>query len=322
MKLSLVLLPIVLTSWLNVACASTTTNPVTNTANPNAATTAYEPVRGQAGKDVIWIPTPEGLIDKMLSAAKVTDQDRLFDLGAGDGIIAITAARKYGAQSVGIEYNPDMAQFARRKVAEAGVSDKVKIITGDIFIEDFSAATVVTLYLMPHLNLKLRPILLKMKPGTRVVSHAFNMGDWEPDETMSYQHAQGYFWVVPAQIEGDWLMTGLDGATLGTESTAGGAAAQRADPDQQPQRLGRLRVHAAARQPAHQRAHRQTAEDIDAQRAPRKGVAGTCEIGHHSPELIAQHRACRPASGDRQSCKEGGRFTGHRPPLARVGRSA
>jgi hypothetical protein len=197
-----------------VACSSTTTAPATNTASPKAATTAYEPVRGQAGKDVIWIPTPEGLIDKMLTAAKVTEQDRVFDLGAGDGIIAITAARKYGAQSVGIEYNPDMAQFARRKVAEAGMTDKVKIITGDIFIEDFSSATVVTLYLMPHLNLKLRPILLKMKPGTRVVSHAFTMGDWEPDETMAYQHSQGYFWVVPAQIEGDWVMTGLSGGPM------------------------------------------------------------------------------------------------------------
>ncbi len=214
MKLSRVLLPILLTSWLNVACASTTAMPAANTASPKPATPAYEPVRGQAGKDVIWIPTPEGLIDKMLTAAKVTEQDRVFDLGAGDGIIAITAARKYGAQSVGIEYNPDMAQFARRKVAEAGMTDKVKIITGDIFIEDFSSATVVTLYLMPHLNLKLRPILLKMKPGTRVVSHAFTMGDWEPDETMSYQHSQGYFWVVPAQIEGDWVMTGLSGGPM------------------------------------------------------------------------------------------------------------
>jgi hypothetical protein len=171
-------------------------------------------VRGQAGKDVIWIPTPPGLIDKMLSAAKVTDQDRLFDLGAGDGIIAITAARQYGTQAVGIEFNPDMAQFARRKVAEAGMTDKVRIITGDIFQEDFSSATVVTLYLMPHLNLKLRPLLLKMKPGTRVVSHAFTMGDWEPDETMSYQHSQGYFWVVPAQIEGNWVMTGLEGGPM------------------------------------------------------------------------------------------------------------
>jgi hypothetical protein len=207
-------LPILLTSGLNVACASTTTAPATQTASPKPATTAYEPVRGQAGKDVIWIPTPAGLIDKMLTAAKVTDQDRLFDLGAGDGIIAITAARQYGTPSVGIEYNPDMAQFARRKVAEAGVTDKVKIITGDIFQEDFSSATVVTLYLMPHLNLKLRPLLLKMKPGTRVVSHAFTMGDWEPDETMSYQHSQGYFWVVPAQIEGNWLMTGLEGGPM------------------------------------------------------------------------------------------------------------
>jgi hypothetical protein len=214
MKLSRVLLPILLISWLNVAYSSTTATPATNSASPKPATTAYEPVRGQAGKDVIWIPTPPGLIDKMLTAAKVTDQDRLFDLGAGDGIIAITAARKYGTQAVGIEFNPDMAQFARRKVAEAGVTDKVRIITGDIFQEDFSSATVVTLYLMPHLNLKLRPLLLKMKPGTRVVSHAFTMGDWEPDETMSYQHSQGYFWVVPAQIEGNWVMTGLDGGPM------------------------------------------------------------------------------------------------------------
>ena len=214
MKLSRVLLPILLTSWLNVACASTTATPATNSTSPKPATTAYEPVRGQAGKDVIWIPTPPGLIDKMLTAAKVTDQDRLFDLGAGDGIIAITAAKQYGTQAVGIEYNPDMAQFARRKVAEAGVTDKVRIITGDIFKEDFSSATVVTLYLMPHLNLKLRPLLLKMKPGTRVVSHAFTMGDWEPDETMSYQHSQGYFWVVPAQIEGNWVMTGMDGGPM------------------------------------------------------------------------------------------------------------
>jgi hypothetical protein len=214
MKLSRVLLPILLTSWLNVACSSTTATPAPNSASPKPATTAYEPVRGQAGKDVIWIPTPPGLIDKMLTAAKVSDQDRLFDLGAGDGIIAITAARQYGTQAVGIEFNPDMAQFARRKVAEAGVTDKVRIITGDIFQEDFSSATVVTLYLMPHLNLKLRPLLLKMKPGTRVVSHAFTMGDWEPDETMSYQHSQGYFWVVPAQIEGNWMMTGLDGGPM------------------------------------------------------------------------------------------------------------
>lgn len=202
MKLSRILLSALLISGMNFAYATTPAAP------------SYTPVQGQAGKDVIWIPTPEGLIDKMLTAAKVTDKDKLFDLGAGDGIIAITAARKYGAQSVGIEYNPDMAEFARRKVAEAGMNDKVRIITGDIFQEDFSSATVVTLYLMPHLNMKLRPTLLKMKPGTRVVSHAFTMGDWEPDETMSFNHAQGYFWVVPAQIEGSWVMNGLDSGPI------------------------------------------------------------------------------------------------------------
>jgi hypothetical protein len=203
MKLSRFLLYVLLTSWLNLALASTTT-----------PATEYKPQVGQEGKDVIWVPTPEGLIDKMLEAAKVSDKDTLFDLGAGDGIIAITAARKYGAKSVGIEYNPEMAQFARRKVAEAGMTDKVKIITGDIFQEDFSAATVVTLYLMPHLNLKLRPILLKMKPGTRVVSNTFTMGEWEPDETVFDQHWKGYFWVVPAQIEGAWVMTGMEGGPL------------------------------------------------------------------------------------------------------------
>jgi hypothetical protein len=184
------------------------------TADNKTPNTTYEPSRGQAGKDVIWIPTPEGLIDKMLTAAKVTEQDRVFDLGAGDGIIAITAARKFGAQSVGIEYNPDMAQFARRKVNEAGLSNKVRIITGDIFKEDFSSATVVTLYLMPHLNLQLRPTLLKMKPGTRVVSHAFTMGDWEPDETMQHEYSRAYYWMVPAQVSGDWVLTGLEGGPV------------------------------------------------------------------------------------------------------------
>lgn len=209
MLLPRLVLPLLLAGLSTLGCASTTPSN-----NPKPASAVYEPIRGQAGKDVIWIPTPEGLIDQMLNTAKVTDQDRLFDLGAGDGIIAITAARKFGAQSVGIEYNPDMAQFARRKVAEAGVSDKVRIITGDIFKEDFSSATVVTLYLMPHLNMKLRPTLLSMKPGTRVVSHAFNMGDWEPDETMSHQHSQAYFWVVPAPIQGQWVMSGLEGGPL------------------------------------------------------------------------------------------------------------
>jgi len=180
-------------------------------ANPAASDKPYAPVRGQMGKDVMWIPTPKGLIDKMLAAARVTSSDRVYDLGAGDGIIAITAAREFGAQAVGIEYNPRMAEYARRMVQEAGVGDKVRIITGDIFKEDFSSATVLTLYLLPELNMQLRPIILRMKPGTRVVSHAFSMGDWEPDETMSHDTARGFLWVVPASVEGEWMLTGMEG---------------------------------------------------------------------------------------------------------------
>ena len=183
-------------------------------ANPVASDKPYAPVRGQMGKDVMWIPTPKGLIDKMLVAARVTSSDRVYDLGAGDGIIAITAAREFGAQAVGIEYNPRMADYARRMVQEAGVADKVRIITGDIFKEDFSSATVLTLYLLPELNMQLRPTILRMKPGTRVVSHAFSMGDWEPDETMSHDTARGFLWVVPASVEGEWMLTGMEGGPV------------------------------------------------------------------------------------------------------------
>ena len=207
-----IVLTLTLSSWLNLAHASTL--PGANAESQKTASSEYKPVQGQPGKDVIWVPTPEGLIEKMLTAAKVGSQDRVFDLGAGDGIIAITAARKFGAQAVGIEYNPEMAEFARRKVAEAGLTSKVRIITGDIFQEDFSSASVVTLYLMPHLNMKLRPILLNMKPGTRVVSNTFSMGDWEPDESMMHDHWKAFYWVVPAQIEGAWVMNGLEGGPV------------------------------------------------------------------------------------------------------------
>jgi SAM-dependent methyltransferase len=179
-----------------------------------APATDYVPQRGQIGKDVIWVPTPVPLIEKMLSTARVTFEDRLFDLGAGDGIIAITAAKRHGAQAVGIEYNPDMAEFARRQAREAGVSDKVRIITGDIFKEDFSSASVVTLYLLPDLNMRLRPTILKMKPGTRVVSHAFTMGEWEADEVIAHENFRAYYWLVPAQLEGEWMLRGAEGGPM------------------------------------------------------------------------------------------------------------
>lgn len=171
----------------------------------------YQPSVGQSGKDVIWVPTNDAVADAMLKAANVGPNDLVFDLGAGDGKIAIAAAKNFGARSVGIEYNKDMAALANRNAERAGVSDKVKIIHGDIFVEDFSKATVVTMYLLPDLNLKLRPTLLKMAPGTRIATNSFNMGDWEPDQTIGTGYTQGYFWVVPGNAAGKWSIKGIDG---------------------------------------------------------------------------------------------------------------
>jgi hypothetical protein len=177
----------------------------------------YEPTIAQAGKDVIWVPTPNDLVVKMLETAKVNANDLVYDLGAGDGKIPIQAARQFGARAVGIEFNPDMANLARQNAQRAKVSDKVTIVTGDIFEEDFSNATVVTLYLLTSLNMKLKPTILKMKPGTRVVTNSFMMGSWEPDEVINPEDGgRGYYWVVPAEVQGDWSMTGLPGIPSAT----------------------------------------------------------------------------------------------------------
>ncbi len=169
----------------------------------------FQPSVGQAGKDVIWVPTDDELVRVMLEAANVTPNDLVFDLGAGDGKIAIAAARDFGATSVGIEYNPDMAALAQRNVERANLTDRVRIIRGDIFEEDFSNATVVTLYLLPHLNMKLRPTLLDMRPGTRIVSNSFDMQDWRADEVIGTEFRTGYFWIVPAKVAGDWSLQGM-----------------------------------------------------------------------------------------------------------------
>ena len=170
----------------------------------------YQPQRGQSGKDVIWIPTSPELVTRMLNMAKVSSQDIVYDLGAGDGIIAITAAKQFGARAYGIEYNPQMALHAQNNARAAGVADKVSIRQGDIFEEKFDEATVVTMYLLPHLNLKLRPTLLKMKPGTRIVSHAFDMNEWEADEKVSNEYAHAFMWVVPSPVEGAWTLQEVD----------------------------------------------------------------------------------------------------------------
>ena len=166
----------------------------------------YEPQVGQAGKDVIWVPTPDEVVDRMLRMAQTTPNDYVVDLGAGDGKIAIAAAKRFGARSLGIEYNPDMAKHAQGNVEKAGVTGRARIIQGDIFATNFSDATVVTMYLLPGLNMKLRPTLLAMRPGTRVVSHSFTMEDWEADEISSMDGRRAYFWVVPANVHGGWTL--------------------------------------------------------------------------------------------------------------------
>jgi hypothetical protein len=165
----------------------------------------YKPQVGQSGKDVVWVPTPDEVVQRMLRMAKVTPQDVVYDLGAGDGKIAI-AAGKLGAQSVGIEYNPDMAKLAQCYVQAENLAGKTRIIQGDVFKEDFSKASVVTMYLLPELNLRLRPTILNMKPGTRVTSHQFTMGDWEPDETAEVDYRTAYLWIVPAKVDGTWTL--------------------------------------------------------------------------------------------------------------------
>jgi len=175
-----------------------------------AAAAQYQPQVGQAGKDVIWVPTPDEVVDRMLTMAQVTPQDFVMDLGAGDGKIAIAAAKKFGARAVGIEYNPEMAKHANANATAAGVAGngpgKAMIRQADIFQTDFSQATVITLYLLPALNMKLRPQLLAMRPGTRIASHSFTMEDWEADEISTLDGRRAYFWVVPANVMGNWTL--------------------------------------------------------------------------------------------------------------------
>jgi len=163
---------------------------------------------GQSGKDVVWLPSPQALVDKMLDMAKVTPTDFVMDLGSGDGRTVITAA-KLGAQAMGVEYNPDLVALSQRRAAEAGVGDKATFVQADIFKTDISKATVITLFLLTDLNLKLRPALLSLTPGTRVVSNTFRMGEWEPDQAFELgcdAYCTAYLWIVPAKVEGTWQL--------------------------------------------------------------------------------------------------------------------
>lgn len=174
----------------------------------------YTPKLGQMGKDVMWLPTGDDLVTQMLAAARVGPDDEVVDLGAGDGKIPIAAALQFGARAWGIEYNKDLAALAQRNAQRAGVASRVRIVHGDIFEEDFSKANVVTLYLLEELNLQLRPTILAMRPGTRVVSNTFSMGDWEPDQVIRVGTNTAYLWAVPAAVAGQWSLQGLDGPAL------------------------------------------------------------------------------------------------------------
>ncbi len=173
-------------------------------------TKPFEPYSGQPGKDVVWVPSPQALVDRMLDMAKVTPKDYLIDLGSGDGRTVITAAKR-GITAMGVEFNPDMVALSKRNAADAGVSGKATFVQGDIFETDFSKADVVTMFLLSSLNLRLRPTLLNMRPGTRVVSNTFDMAEWEPDESISASQECSSFcramlWIVPAKVGGTWQM--------------------------------------------------------------------------------------------------------------------
>jgi precorrin-6B methylase 2 len=170
----------------------------------------YVPEVGQPGKDVVWVPTPQELVDTMLSIAGVTPDDIVVDLGSGDGRTVITAARR-GAYAIGVEYNPDMVELSRKNAEIAGVSDKTEFIEADLFEYDLSKATVITMFLLPEINLKLRPKLLGLKPGTRVVSNTFTMAEWEPDYEVTTQENwnswnTALLWIIPAKVEGEWKL--------------------------------------------------------------------------------------------------------------------
>ena len=178
-------------------------------AQAQKAPAAYEPSVGQEGKDVVWVPTPQALVDKMLDMAKVTSADYLMDLGSGDGRTVITAAKR-GARAFGIEYNPDMVALSKRNAEKEGVTGKATFVKADLFETDLSKATVITMFLLPDINLKLRPKILNLKPGTRVVSNTFTMGDWKPDETATVDNGcntswcTALFWIVPAKVAGSY----------------------------------------------------------------------------------------------------------------------
>jgi SAM-dependent methyltransferase len=212
------------------------TGAVSAFAQARPAEKPFVPQVGQQGKDVIWVPTPDAVVERMLGMAGCRSGDFVIDLGSGDGRIAIAAAKKCGARAMGIEYNPDMVAVSNDAARREGVADRVRFVKADIFAADFSQATIVTMYLLPDLNIRLRPKILGMKPGTRVTSHQFTMGEWEADEVANVDGRTAYFWIVPAPVGGAWDLLQEGAASVLTlrqefqmlqgSAVAGGSTAQ------------------------------------------------------------------------------------------------
>lgn len=170
----------------------------------------YEPEMGQLGKDSVWAPTPDRLITRMLQMADTGPNDVVIDLGSGDGRIPVMAAKQFGARGIGVEFDADLVAYSIRLAERRGVAERATFIRQDLFETDLSQASVVAMYIGPEVTMKLRPKLLSLKPGTRVVTHQFTMGDWEPDEMARVENAPGYLWVVPARVEGRWRLQFAD----------------------------------------------------------------------------------------------------------------
>jgi SAM-dependent methyltransferase len=177
---------------------------------PSAAQTDYQPKSGQPGKDVVWVGNPPAMVEAMLDLAVVTPSDYVVDLGSGDGRNVIAAAKR-GARAHGIEYNEDLVAFSKRLAVKEGVGGKATFEHGDVFVADFSKATVVVLFLTPEMNIRLRPKLLSLKPGARVVANTFAIGDWNPDAISNpvancEKFCTARLWIVPARVAGRWKL--------------------------------------------------------------------------------------------------------------------
>ncbi|MDX9947810.1 MAG: methyltransferase domain-containing protein [Bacteroidales bacterium] len=197
--------------FISVAAAFTISSVMlTIDAQVNGPGSKYIPEVGQQGKDVVWVPTPQELVNKMLEIGRVTPDDYVIDLGSGDGRTVISAA-KIGAKAVGIEYNADMVALSKENAKKEGVGNKTEFLQADLYETDLSKATVITMFLLPEINLKLRPRLLDLKPGTRIVSNTFTMGEWEADMEVTTEENwnswnTAYLWIIPAKIGGKWKL--------------------------------------------------------------------------------------------------------------------